>query len=309
MRSVSEYFGRFAEGGNRRIRRRRRTSTHSRSGLAARLQSISARTVSLHATLAACAFMLSTLAYALVLGGHTQVVGNVAWRIGNAAADLVGLSIREVTITGLKRSRPEDVLDIIGVRSGVSMIGFDAVSAKRRLEEVDWVASATILRQFPDRISIEVREREPFALWQYEGVFRVIDRDGVTLETFAVADYVDLPIVVGAGAAREAARLLNQLEAWPDLRSRLRAAARVAERRWTLYLTNGMKIFLPEGEEGDVFDRLDRLQREQRLLDRDVEIVDLRLRGRTVLRLSQEALAAQKETREQLGTGNRGAGI
>jgi cell division protein FtsQ len=245
----------------------------------------------------------------MALGGHLSVLSNAAWRVGNASADLVGLSIREVNISGLNRSRPEEVLDIIGVRRGVSMIGFDAVRARERLEATDWIASASILRQFPDRLSITVREREPFALWQYEGVFHVIDADGVALDTFAIGDYIDLPIVVGEGAQSEASQLLNHLEAWPEVRSRMRAAARVAERRWTLYLTNGMKVLMPEGDASNAFDRLARLHREQGLLDRDIEVVDLRLADRTILLLSQEVHDAREETLRAVSMSNRGAGI
>jgi len=247
--------------------------------------------------------------YALALGGHMQALGAAGWRVANGAADLVGLSIREVTVSGLERARPEDVLEIVGVTRGVSMIGFDAVNARQRLEHRDWIATASIRRQFPDRLHVVVRERQPYALWQADGVFHVIDREGVALSTFAVRDYIDLPIVVGASANEAAEGLLNHLEVWPDIRSRLKAAVLVAERRWTLHLNNGLRVLLPETDIVDALKRLDGMHREAWILDRDVIAVDLRLADRTVLRLSDEVKAAHVEARRGLELRNRGAGI
>ncbi len=286
-------------------RRRRATAL---SGPRSWPQRICAIAAPWHATAAACLFMLFALAYALVLGGHLGAVHNFAWRVGNGVADLVGLSIREVTVTGLERSRTENILEIVGVARGVSMIGFDAVSARRRLEERDWIATASIRRQFPDRLHITVREREPYALWQINGEFHVVDREGVALTTFAVGDYIDLPIVVGAGAAEQGERLLNHLEAWPEIRLRVRAAVRVAERRWTLHLTNGLKILLPEDGLATALMRTDRLHREFALLDRDIVAVDMRLGDRTTLQLSEEAMNAHMEVRRELSTSSRDAG-
>ena len=186
---------------------------------------------------AAVVFLGGSLMYSLVLGGHVSSFGDAVMRAGNIAAGAAGLSAQNVSIVGLKRALPQDVLEVVGVWQGGSLVGFDAGEARRRLEAEDWIASASVLRQFPNRLHIEVVERVPFALWQIKGEFHVIDRDGETLSRFAVSDNMDLPIVVGEGAEKQALRLINDLEAWPDLKSQVRAAAIVAERRWnTLFV-------------------------------------------------------------------------
>ena len=252
-------------------------------------------------SVAAVVFLAGSLMYALVLGGHVSSFGDAVMRIGNIAASAAGLSAQQVSIVGLKRALPQDVLGVVGVWQGGSLVGFDAGEARRRLEAEDWIASASVLRQFPNRLHIEIVERVPFALWQIRGKFHVIDRDGETLGRFAVRDNMDLPIVVGVGAEKQALRLINDLEAWPDLKSQVRAAALVAERRWTLYLFNGIKVLLPEARAADALREIDRLHRDHDLLNRDVVSVDLRLRDRTVVRLPEEVVKIRTAKIAELG--------
>ncbi len=246
------------------------------------------------ATVATLLFLVSAMTYAAVLGGQFAYVKDAAVRLTNGAAGAIGLSALNVSVTGLNRATREDILAIVGVEEGGSIVEFDARGARQRLEGKDWIASASILRQFPNTLHIEIVEREPFALWQYKGEFSVIDRAGVRLSRFAVRDHLDLPIVVGRGAETQALGLVNQLEAWTDIRSQIRAAVRVAERRWNLYFSNGIKVLLPEGDVDQALEQLDRLRREQDLMNRAVEIVDLRSPERTVLRLSDDAAKARK---------------
>ncbi len=246
------------------------------------------------ATVAALLFLASASAYAAVLGGHFSKLETAALRLSDGAASSVGLSAHNVSISGLKHVTREDILEIVGVEEGGSMVGFDAHRARRRLEAQDWIASASILRQFPNTLHIEIVEREPFALWQHKGEFFVIDKSGATLSKFAVRDHLELPIVVGAGAGTRALSLINDLEAWVDIRSHVRAAVRVAERRWNLYLNNGVKVLLPEEDVERALHDLDRLHREQRILDLAVDVIDLRARERMTLRLTDDAAAKRK---------------
>lgn len=234
-------------------------------------------------------FLVSAFVYAMHIGGQFAVVGASVARIGNVAAGVAGLSAYNVSISGLKRASRQDIFRIVGIAEGGSIVGFDAHRARRRLEAENWIASASILRQFPNTIHIEIVEREPFALWQRGGRFSVIDKSGTVLDRFAVRDNMELPIVVGTGAETGAHKLINELEVWSDIRSRMQAAARVAERRWTLYMANGIKVLLPERGVEQALHELDGMHRGQDVLNRAVDVIDLRAQDRIVLRLSDKA--------------------
>jgi cell division protein FtsQ len=104
-----------------------------------------------------------------------------------------------------------------------------------------------------------------------------------------------LPLVTGAGANMAVAELVNQLEATPDLKAKVRAAARVGGRRWTLYLDNGVKIALPELNVQDALVKVADLDKSQGLLSKGITQLDLRVADEIVVALAVvEPAAAAK---------------
>ena len=170
-------------------------------------------------TAAAFVFLLCAFAYSASLSGQLSSVASTFNRMSDGIAGAVGLSADNISISGLKHATREDVFEIIGVSEGGSIVGFDTTSARKRLEAEDWIASASILRQFPNTLHIEIEERAPFAIWQNGGRFVVIDEAGTPLSRLPVRGYLDLPIVVGTGAGPKAFQLINELEAWSDIKS------------------------------------------------------------------------------------------
>ncbi len=69
----------------------------------------------------------------------------------------------------------------IGVKPGGSLVGFNADDARILLESLDWVADAEVRRTFPNPLEVTLNEREPFAIWQMDGNYAVIDREGVEM--------------------------------------------------------------------------------------------------------------------------------
>jgi cell division protein FtsQ len=96
-----------------------------------------------------------------------------------------------------------------------------------------------------------------------------------------------LPLVTGEGAQFEVAELVNQLEVSPDLSSKVRGAARVGQRRWNLYLDNGITILLPEKNVAEALARLAALESSQHLLSNGVKNVDLRFSGRVIVGIAE----------------------
>lgn len=195
----------------------------------------------------------------------------------------LGLGITQIGVTGLDRAITEDVFAAIEPASNRSILAFDAEAARMRLEALPWIRSASITRALPGEITVRLAERKPFAIWQNRQMPFLIDEDGRTLEPVAPSDYPDLPIVAGTGAAEQAGTILALIARYPALRERLGAAIRVADRRWTLKLRNGPDLLLSASDPEASLARLDTLQREQRLLDRRLATIDLRLPRQLVL--------------------------
>ena len=176
-----------------------------------------------------------------------------------------------------------------------SLLFLDADAARTRLLANPWIADAAVLKLYPDRLQITITERHAFALWQKDGRVSVIAADGTVLEPFVESRYLGLPLVVGRGAERQAKDFLAVVDRYPDIRSALRASILVAERRWDLRLTNGINVRLPETDVAAALDRLVELDHDNKLLSRDITVVDLRLPDRVTVRLSDAAAKARDE--------------
>ena len=245
-------------------------------------------------------FLGAAVMTGLVQGGYLDYEGSPWLLLPGKAAGVVGMAAQEISITGLEHHEPEMLLAAIGVQPGGSLIGFDAVQARNILENLDWIENAKVQRLFPNQLVVDVREREPFAVWQRGQAYYVIDRSGAAMSGLEAAQMVRLPLVTGEGANTAAAELINQLAAYPDIMLQVKAAARVGSRRWTLYLDNGITVQLPERDWQQAIAMADELNRTQRLLSRGIRSLDLRLQGRVTVEVAEiaaaEAKAADKKT-------------
>ena len=155
--------------------------------------------------------------------------------------------------------------------------------------------TANIARRLPSTIEVKLEEREPFALWQNRGELRLIDREGVVITGQDLGRYARLPMVVGDDAAKHAAALLDLLSNQPAVQARVEAAVRVGGRRWNLRLHNGVDVLLPELEAAQALQRLVLLDAEQKILERELLVIDLRVSDRLILRLAPDEVIRVRE--------------
>ncbi|MCE9523071.1 MAG: cell division protein FtsQ/DivIB [Alphaproteobacteria bacterium] len=221
----------------------------------------------------------------LFSGGHVQA----AMRSTVASFDAMmvdnGLTVQSVTLEGRNETTPGEIGRMLGIKRGTPMLYVDVDEARARLEALPWVKSAQVRRVWPDRISIYIVERKPVALWQNEGDVVVVDIDGHPIPGEDVARFSALPLLVGKGAETAAASLMALIATQPNLKSRVKAAVRVGERRWNLRLDNGVEVRLPEEGAEAALGELVRLDREQEILARDIKAIDLRFPDRFIVKL------------------------
>jgi cell division protein FtsQ len=151
---------------------------------------------------------------------------------------------------------------------------------------------------YPNDIAITQVEREPAALWQKDGVINVIAADGTVIDAMRDDRYASLPLVVGENANAKLPEYLALVSAAGPLADRIKAGTYVSGRRWTLKL-DGVDVRLPEDDPAGALARLVKLERNERLLEKDIIAVDLRMADRVVVRLTEEAAAARAETQQQ----------
>jgi len=242
---------------------------------------------------AAALLLLGSTCYGVMKGGHVPVIAAQIQDMCDAAANSIGFRISEVALSGEHEMSREDILALTGITGRSSLLFLDVAHTRTRLLTNPWIAQAAVLKLYPGQLRIEIKERQPFALWQKDGRLALIAADGAVLETYVPQRFNSLPLVVGAGAEHGAQDFLELLKRYPLIAKSVEASVLVAERRWNLHLKSGVEVLLPEREPGQALQTLVDLDREKNLLSRDITAVDLRLSDRVTVRQSDASAAAR----------------
>ncbi|MBV9079445.1 MAG: FtsQ-type POTRA domain-containing protein [Methylobacteriaceae bacterium] len=240
-------------------------------------------------------FFGAVFVYGAVVGGHADDLRAHHGEVRDVVARALGFGLKKVTISGLSELGEREVLAIAGISPRASLPFLSVRDIRARLEDAPLVRGASVRKLYPNELAISLVERNPYALWQRNGELKLVAADGAAIDGFRDKRFAKLPLVVGEGANLKASEYAALLEAAGPVRARIRAGMLVAGRRWTLKIDNGLDVLLPETGAAEAVARLVRLEREQRILDKDVLAVDLRLPDRVVVRLTEEAAAARAE--------------
>lgn len=229
--------------------------------------------------------------------GHVERAVSVAkWEL-IAVSTRLGLTVRDILVVGRRETPRDELLKAVRLARGAPILAFDPEAARQRVESLPWVRSASVERRLPDTVLLHLEEREPLALWQHEGRFALIDHQGTVIEDNGMERFPGLLVVVGDDAPAHAAALQAVLVTQPELMARVKAAVRVGGRRWNLHLDNDIDVRLPELDPAEAWSRLAEYERSHRVLARDVQILDLRLPDRLIVRQrDRPATAGGRET-------------
>jgi cell division protein FtsQ len=239
--------------------------------------------------------LLSSVCYGVVKGDHgPDIVANLH-DLCDDAASAAGFGISEIALAGEHEVSRDEILETAGITAHTSLLFLDAAQTRARLLTNPWIAEATVLKLYPGRLRIEIKERKAFALWQREARTSLIAHDGTVLSPGVAERFAGLPLVVGAGAERASQELMARVARYPGIAQQIEASVLVAERRWNLHLRNGVEVLLPEAEPERALRILADLDRDKNLLSRDIVAVDLRLTDRVTVRQSDAAYAAREE--------------
>jgi cell division protein FtsQ len=205
-------------------------------------------------------------------------------------AAVTPFKLSDVTVEGRDYVERDAILAALNVQAGDSLLGIDLQGARRRLEAIDWVASATVERRLPDTLYVVMKERRAVAIWQNGNEYTLIDKNGRTVRASRMPPGAEsLLLLGGPGAPEHVGDLLLLLANEPAMAKQLRAAVWVGQRRWNLVLNNDIEIWLPEEDAVAALQKLVKLDGEYKLLSREFGVVDLRLPDKLYLRKRSQA--------------------
>lgn len=195
----------------------------------------------------------------------------------------VGFGITEIEVSGQKLTRDRDIAILLALSSGASTLTFDAQKAQARLKWLRAVETASVRKVYPNRVVVDIVEKDPVLRWRIGDAIYLVDAEGAAIAKDP-GTFLDLPLVVGDGAADDALIMINSLNRHEALKVDLAALSRIGDRRWDLIYYTGLRVQLPEQGVAQALARLETYQRDYALLDRDVTLIDMRVPGLIALK-------------------------
>ncbi len=230
-------------------------------------------------------FLLFTVIFgALWLGGFLPDARQAAQNFTKDRLMAMGFVVERIDVMGEGRLRESDVRAALGVREGDYLFAMDIDAAQKRIEAISWVDQAVVRRLWPDRIVIQIIERQPYALWQNNNEIKLVDYQGQVLIDEDVTQYSHLKLIVGPEAQTQIVDIEAMMQPYPDVARRVTAFVQRPSGRWDLHLDKGQTVIqLPVEHPGKALRILSELHDNKRILDRELSVLDMRLPDRITL--------------------------
>lgn len=231
------------------------------------------------------AVLIAVTVCGLWLGGFMPNVRQAGSDFTKNRLISMGFTVDKIDVVGEGRIREGEVRAALGVRSGDYLFDIDMRAAQKRVQSLSWIDDAVVRRLWPDSVVVYIIERQPVALWQHNAQVSVIDDNGAVIEAALAENFADLPFIVGANAAENSQYIYEALQAAPSVASHLEAIIHIGDRRWDIALADGRpRLMLPEDNPQAALKKLEYLQATHRILDLNLELIDLRVPGRMIVR-------------------------
>lgn len=108
--------------------------------------------------------------------------------------------IKEISVRGLKELTEKDVLELADIKPAQNLLAINTDAVVRKVTTNQWVKNVYIGRELPNKLVLEVQERNPLALVKQASDFYLMDGEGFVFKKLAKGDEVDLPIFTGIPA-------------------------------------------------------------------------------------------------------------
>jgi cell division protein FtsQ len=105
-------------------------------------------------------------------------------------------ALTNVEVDGNRRITRGETLKWAGVNESTSIWDAAPDLVRLRLQSHPWVRRVSVQREFPNRLKIEIKERQPVAIVRL-GELSYVDRNGHILGTLRDGDSPDFPLITG----------------------------------------------------------------------------------------------------------------
>ena len=139
--------------------------------------------------------------------------GKHSWRFRIESRD-------NIEVAGTQNVSMAQVMEVMGadIERNIFFVPLD--QQKLQLEQIPWVESASIMRFVPNRLRIEIRERQPVAFARIGPRIQLIDASGVLMELPRHHKY-SFPVVIGMNPGEPVSTRVPRMKTYVDMLSQL----------------------------------------------------------------------------------------
>ncbi len=131
-----------------------------------------------------------------VLLGTVTVVGALMIFSYNALLTCSYFQLDKTIVKGCQKTTEKDVLLVSGVKPSQNIMTFSMEGIARKIRTNPWVEEVSVVRELPNRLIIEIRERKPVALVKRDDSLFFVDAQGFIFKKFE-GEEANLPILTG----------------------------------------------------------------------------------------------------------------
>ena len=188
-----------------------------------------------------------------------------------------GFTINNIQILGIKNIPKETIIKIVNNENKSNILNVNLLNIYNNLRNNDWVKELYIERVLPNTIKIIIKEKEAIGIWQYEMSNKLITKNGEIISTANINKFkIDLPIIHGNDANKNANSILKILETNKVLTKNIWSLDYINNRRWNLHFKQGIIVLLPSEGVLRAWNEIIKLQKNYDVLNLGLTELDLR---------------------------------
>mgnify|MGYP000219225277 FL=1 len=188
-----------------------------------------------------------------------------------------GFTINNIQILGIKNIPKETIIKIVNNENKSNILNVNLLNIYNNLRNNDWVEELYIERVLPNTIKISIKEKEAIGIWQYEMSNKLITKNGEIISTANINKFkIDLPIIHGNHANKNANSILKILETNKVLTKNIWSLDYINNRRWNLHFKQGIIVLLPSEGVLRAWNEIIKLQKNYDVLNLGLTELDLR---------------------------------
>ncbi|KUJ95792.1 MAG: Polypeptide-transport-associated domain protein FtsQ-type [Desulfonauticus sp. 38_4375] len=105
-------------------------------------------------------------------------------------------SLKEIEVNGNVMLTYNDINSYLGIKIGDNLFSLNISDLNRKLKENPWIYQSIIKRVLPDKLRIEIKEKEPFFLLKEKDKIFYADIKGDKIDVLNPQKYLSLPVVI-----------------------------------------------------------------------------------------------------------------